>query len=76
MTKTFFFAALPLILSLTISAPSQALPEAGRRAIKGIDHFVGPDVQVHGKNRSTAPRFPAVPSRERVDDPFTSMHLD
>jgi hypothetical protein len=72
MTKTSFFAALPLILSLTVSATSQELPrEAGGQAVGGTHQFV-----VHGTDKPIAPRFQAARFRDHVDDRFTSIHLE
>lgn len=84
MTKTYFFAALPLLLSLTVSATSQELPrEAGKRAVRGTDQFVvqGTDKSIAprvraARSRDIAPPFQPARFRDHVDDPFSLLHLE
>jgi hypothetical protein len=40
MTKMHFLAALPLVLSLTVSATAQQLPREGGKQIRSADQIV------------------------------------
>ena len=71
MTKIYFLAALPLVLSFTVSATAQQLPrEGGKYAVRGTNQIV-----VQGTDKSTAPRLARF--RDPVDDdPFRNMHFE
>jgi len=77
MAKTPIFAALPLILLLTMTAAAQAAAQTDSRA---YGHFgVSSSAQSrHHAQRSTRPIMPHLPahSRDDVEDPLAYMHFE
>jgi hypothetical protein len=79
MAKTPIFAALPLILLLTMTAAAQAAPQTDSRAYGYFGVTSSGTAQArHHAQRSARPIMPHLPahSRDDVQDPLAYMHFE
>ena len=78
MAKTPIFAALSLILLLTMTAAAQAAPPQSDSHAYGYSGVIssGTAHARHHAQRSTRPVMPHVPAQPHEEDPLAYMHFE